>query len=401
MLDFNPKNFVILVVDDNPTNIQLVCTSLKKAGYSLTFAFNGIDALNIIKTTSPDLILLDLFMPEMNGLQVCEIIKANPQYSQIPVIFLTASNNEEDLLNAFEIGAEDYLTKPVSQPELLARVKTHLQLKQQTKNLLITNQKLQETNQQLETFSYTITHDLRNHLQAIDGFLSIFQYRYQSQVDEKGKEILSNIKESCQMMDSMITSISNLSKLQRIQLNIQPVNLSKIVSDIHCLLEVTQPERKVELKIVDDLIVNCDEKLMRIALENLLNNACKYSQNKPETIIEFGVYSSEISKEELNKILSNSNLFTSDSKQNKLNILNLLNPPVYFIKDNGVGFDINKAGKIFSPFQRLHSDLEFEGSGIGLATVERIIKAHNGYIWCQSEINQGATFYFTINLEGV
>lgn len=394
MKNFNPKEYIILIVDDVMNNIKVLGSILKKEGYSTAFAMEGKDALNTLKNLTPDLILLDLFMPEMDGLEVCETLKKQSKYQNIPIIFITASKEQESLLEAFEKGASDYITKPFSKPELLARVKTHLTIKKQQEELIKFTKKIQENNQELETFNYAVSHDLKNPLSVLQGFASILQYKYQENFDDKGKEILDHLLTSCNQMNDIIENLLRLSKIKEENIKIESVNLSEIIEEIYSRLKFENESRKAELIITPNIVVEGDIKFLAIALENLIGNAWKYSSKKDHTKIEFGVYNEEMNQEIIKELITNSSLdFEEENKQN----VSELSPPIYFLKDNGIGFDISKSKKLFAPFQRLHSKSEFEGTGIGLSTVKRIIKYHGGIIWCQSKVNEGTTFYFTFN----
>jgi two-component system sensor histidine kinase/response regulator len=394
MKKFNPKEFVILIVDDIMNNIKVLGSILKKEGYSTAFAINGKDALNTLKNLTPDLILLDLFMPEMDGLEVCETLKKQPKYEDIPIIFITASKEQESLLEAFEKGASDYITKPFSKPELLARVKTHLTIKNQREELIKSNKKIQQNHQELKTFNYAVSHDLRNPLSVLKGFVSILQYQYKDKFDKKGKEMLNHLSQSCHQMNDIIENLLRLSQIKEENIKIESVNLSEIVEEICLRLKFENESRKTEFIITPNIMLKGDLKFLTIALENLIGNAWKYSSKKDHTKIEFGVYNEEINQEIISELITNSSLDFDEENDNNLSNLSL---PIYFLKDNGVGFNISKSEKLFAPFQRLHSKSEFEGTGIGLSTVKRIIEYHGGMIWCQSKVNEGTTFYFTIN----
>jgi len=227
-----------------------------------------------------------------------------------------------------------------------------------------TNQ-LQAANKELEAFSYSVSHDLRAPLRSIDGFSQILLDDYQEKIDEQGKNYLQRVRSATQRMEQLIDDMLNLSRVSRAEMNIQQVNLSEIAQELANELCETYPERIVEFIIQGGIKVQGDTVLLRTVFENLLGNAWKFTSKHPTARIEFGM-----------------------QRQN--------DRPVYFIRDDGAGFDMDYAPKLFGAFQRLHSTNEFQGTGIGLATVQRVIHRHGGKVWAEGEVEKGATFYFTI-----
>lgn len=225
---------------------------------------------------------------------------------------------------------------------------------------------LEVTNKELEAFSYSVSHDLRAPLRSIDGFSLALLESYGEQLDEKGKHYLRRVRNASQRMGELIDDLLHLSRVTRSQMHFQTVALSEIVQAIAADLQHAQPERSVNFIIASDVVVQGDSRLLKIVFENLLNNAWKFTSKKLYSIIEFG---------------------TSLQPDSTI---------VYFVRDNGAGFDMTYANNLFGAFQRLHTIDEFPGSGIGLATVKRIIHRHGGRIWAEGAIDQGATFYFTL-----
>ena len=223
---------------------------------------------------------------------------------------------------------------------------------------------MEAVNKELEAFSYSVSHDLRAPLRAIDGFSQALLEDYHDLLDEQGQDFLTRVRVASQRMASLIDDILKLSRISRTEMRYTTVNLSAIASAIATELQDMDIERKVEFIIQPNIIVKGDANLFGIVMENLLNNAYKFTGNKSGKI-EFGKTTHE-------------------------------GNPVFFVRDNGVGFDMAYANKLFVPFQRLHRDDEFEGIGIGLATVQRIIHRHGGHIRAEGEVDKGATFYFTI-----
>jgi signal transduction histidine kinase len=224
---------------------------------------------------------------------------------------------------------------------------------------------LEAVNKELEAFAYSVSHDLRAPLRGIDGFSQILLEEYQDRIDEQGKDYLQRVRSAAQRMAQLIDDMLNLSRVSRGEINIQQVNLSAMAREIADDLHGTQPERQVEFIIQEGIEVRGDGRLLRIVLGNLIGNAWKFTSNHPTARIEFGM------------------------QQQK-------EPPVYFVRDDGAGFDMKYAQKLFGAFQRLHATAEFPGTGVGLATAQRIIHRHGGDVWAEGDVEKGATFYFTI-----
>ncbi len=221
-------------------------------------------------------------------------------------------------------------------------------------------------NKELEAFSYSVSHDLRTPLRSIDGFSQILLDDYADKLDEQGKGHLQRVRSAAQRMGQLIDDILSLSRIMRSEMERVPVDLSALAETIAEELKEGQPERKVEFIITNNLTANGDPRLLQVMLENLLGNAWKFTKKHPRARIEFGVKQ-------------------DDDK------------PVFFVHDDGAGFDMTSVEKIFGPFQRLHDTSEYEGTGIGLTTVQRIVDRHGGQIWAEGEVEKGATFYFKLD----
>ncbi len=224
---------------------------------------------------------------------------------------------------------------------------------------------LESANKELEAFAYSVSHDLRAPLRAIKGFSQILLKDFATNLNEEGVEFLQRISLAASQMSDLIESLLSLSRLTRGELTYKVIDISKMAQDIFEKMQLQEPERRVTWSVASGLRANADEKLFRTALENLLGNAWKYTSKTKEPAIEMG------------SLLKDGQL-------------------TYFVKDNGVGFNMANAGKLFGAFQRLHSEAEFPGHGIGLATIQRIIHRHGGTIWAEAELDKGATFYFTL-----
>ncbi|MES2354311.1 MAG: ATP-binding protein [Pseudomonadota bacterium] len=234
------------------------------------------------------------------------------------------------------------------------------------KRVMVRTAELAAANKELESFSYSVSHDLRTPLRGIDGFTLILLENYANKLDEQGRHYLVRIRNATDRMSHLIDDLLQLSRTIRSEMNLTEVNLSELASSIANDLHESMPERKVEFLIEPNIIIQADVILMRVALENLLNNAWKFTGKKSLARIEVG------------------STIIADKK-------------TYFVRDNGTGFDMKYVEKLFGAFQRLHSISEFEGTGVGLANVQRIIHRHGGQIWADAKLNEGATFYFTLS----
>ncbi|RJP75683.1 MAG: PAS domain S-box protein [Candidatus Abyssobacteria bacterium SURF_17] len=232
---------------------------------------------------------------------------------------------------------------------------------------------LEASNKELEAFTYSASHDLRSPLNNITGFTEVLSDEYMDRLDERGKRYLRNVRASSVQMNQVIDALLNLSLVTQCEIHRQDVDLSALAQSITAQLREREPDRRVEFTIEPRMTANGDAQLLRVALENLLGNAWKFTKRRADAKIEFGSVAHATTQ----------NVKAEDR-------------PVFFIRDNGAGFDMAQKDKLFRAFQRLHTSAEFEGTGIGLATVERIIHRHGGRIWAEGAIDKGATFYFTL-----
>jgi signal transduction histidine kinase len=226
-------------------------------------------------------------------------------------------------------------------------------------------QRVQERTAELESFAYSVAHDLRAPLRGIDGYSKLLRDDYSNKLDEDGRFYIDSVRNSAQWMGQLIEDLLRLSRVTRVEMHQNEVDVSQMAADILKELARQSPERQVDVLVQPGLLAWCDAGLLRLALENLLWNAWKFTSRNPQARIEVG------------------SLEQDDQK-------------VFYIRDNGVGFDMKYASKLYGAFQRLHSPGEFEGTGIGLATVRRIIQRHNGETWAEGAVNRGATFFFTL-----
>jgi light-regulated signal transduction histidine kinase (bacteriophytochrome) len=238
-----------------------------------------------------------------------------------------------------------------------------------SKDLEDANRELEGTNRELEAFSYSVSHDLRAPLRTIDGFSQILQEDYERALDDEGVDYLGRVRAASKHMATLIDDLLDLSRVGRRPLRREPVDLARLASGIIEDLRAAEPGREVEFVSGENIMAWGDVSLLKVALENLLGNAWKFTARQEEARIEFG----------------------ADSRPRPGFLA-----PVYYVRDNGAGFDQAYADKLFGAFQRLHGQDEFEGTGIGLATVARIVHRHGGRVWAEGRVGGGATFYFTL-----
>lgn len=382
----------ILTVDDSLTYLHEIAAQLREEGYDVVSARSGEEALELLAVQQVDCILLDLVMPGLSGQETCRRIKGSAAWRDIPLIMHTALEEQDAMIEGINAGADDYIPKSGDLDVLCARVRAQLRRKQfedenrsihedllqkelevvaanaarelaETRAAFV--EELERKNKDLETFSYTVSHDLRAPLRSIDGFSQILIEDHSGQLDEKGRDYLCRMRSATQRMGELIDDLLQLSRVERAELSRGLVDLSSIARAVLEEFSRNEPERKVECNIQDELILDADGRLMKIVLENLIGNAWKFTSRTALAKIDFGAEQRD-------------------------------EGTVYFVRDNGAGFNVKYADKLFAPFQRLHGSSEFPGTGIGLATVHRIVARHEGQIWAESTVGQGAIFHFMI-----
>lgn len=360
----------VLVVDDN-ADLREYISALLAHEYEVSTAIDGLKGLAAAQEAPPDIIVSDVMMPGLTGTDLVRQLRADPRTASIPIILISARAGQEAAVAGLDAGSDDYLVKPFAAPELLARVRTHVQLARKRREWI---SQLEAANRELDAFTHSVAHDLRAPLRGINGMADILFESNLQQLDSDGQKYLRFIHDSGTRMAQLIEDLLTLSRTTRGELIRHPLDLSGLVREVVRQLRETHPNRQLDIVVTDGIGADADPRLLRAALENLLGNAWKFTGKQAAGRIEFGV----------------------DEKQRE---------PVFFIRDNGAGFDMTYADKLFGVFQRLHAASEFEGTGVGLATVQRIIARHGGRIWAESAVNKGATFYFTLgpgsNMDGV
>ena len=447
----------ILVAEDSPTQAEQLKRVLENVGFRVSVVRDGRKALTALRAHKPTLIISDITMPEMNGYELCRRIRSDPELADLPVILLTSLSDPEDVFRGLQCGADNFITKPYEPNYLVTRIKhllanAHLRHfhevqmsmqvffggqkhtinsdRAQILNLLLStyeaavqrNRELEQTrdelrilndqletkvqertasleseiaerhraeravrelnatleirvaertaelanaNRELESFSYSVSHDLRAPLRAIAGYSRILINRCGPVLSEEGRRLLDNVINGAQRMSQLIDDLLRFSRLSRQPLSQGTVHVKALVHEIAAELLKDSGDRVVEFRIDDVPDCQGDTSLLRQVFSNLLSNAVKFTRGKQTAIVQVGCH---------------------DHPTEKL----------YFIRDNGAGFDMQYAEKLFGVFQRLHTTEEFEGTGIGLSIVQRIIQRHGGRIWAEAAANEGATFYFTL-----
>ena len=386
----SPKR--ILTVDDSPTYLHELASALRDEGYDVVLAHSGEEAIEMLAVQSVDCILMDLMMPGIGGQETCRRIKASSTLRNIPLIMLTAVEDRQALIDGLATGADDYIAKSHEFDVLRARIQAQMRRKQfEDENRRIRDklldseleaaearaarqiaeakaelvEELKHKNQELEAFSYSVSHDLRAPLRSIDGFSQLLLEDYGPNLDETALGYLRRIKSATDRMSELIADMLQLSRVSRAEVNRTRVDISALAQHVADELAQQNAQRTVSVQIQPGLQADADPGLMKVLFENLLGNAWKFTQRAETARIEVKLDSSS-------------------------------EEAIFFVKDNGAGFDMAYAGRLFQPFQRMHSVADFPGTGIGLATVRRVVNLHGGRVWAEGVVGSGATIFFTI-----
>ena len=362
----------LLVVDDEAPHLRALCDTLGAHGFVVTGCTSASAALDALRTRRDfALLLTDLMMPEMDGIA---LLHAARQIDPLIVgVMMTGHGTISTAVSAMQEGALDYIQKPFKLSALIPVLARALGVRR----LRVENEALQQrlrersleleaANRELESFAFSVSHDLRAPLRTIDGFTGLLVESLGPQASAEALEYAATVKGGVARMNNLIDDLLRLARTSQTELCRERVDLSACAREIAEQLQGTAPGRAAEWVIAPDLFADADPGLVRVLLENLLSNAWKYSGKVARARIELGL---EPRAE---------------------------GAPAFFVRDNGAGFDMRSASRLFSPFRRLHSEREFPGTGVGLATVERIVRRHGGRIWAEAEPGRGATFRFTL-----
>ena len=360
----------ILIVDDEAAQMKALCDTLRDQGYETAGFRSGQAALAALRETKFDLLLTDLMMPEMDGIAL--VRAARESDPDLVSVMMTGAGTIATAVETMKAGALDYILKPFELSVILPVLSRALTIRRlRMENVALERQlrertvELEAANQELEAFSYSVSHDLRAPLRAVDGFSQILLKESESRLSEREQQLLLKISSSAAQMGELIEGLLTLSRLGRQPLSKRPLNLTPLVRQVLNELGKEREGRQLEIRVSE--LPEClgDPALLKPIFVNLISNAIKFTRAKERAIVEIGW-----------------------REQN--------GEGVFFVRDNGAGFDMRYAHKLFGAFQRLHNRDEFEGTGIGLSIVQRVIRRHGGRIWAEAEVAKGATFYFTL-----
>lgn len=360
----------ILVADDSKPIRTMLRALLEAEGHCVVQACDGTEALATMRApAAPPMAIIDWHMPGMDGVDVCRELRAKPSSCPPYLMLLTVRTGRSEIIHGLKSGADDYVTKPFDEEALLARVQIGERIVGLQHAVAGRVRELEQSNQELEAFSRMVAHDLRSPLGTIESLTEI------ALLDSQGGNLdnvlphLHDISRASAHAREIIDDLMKLSRAALSQLRQDDVDLSDLGAQIVQDLRREQPARAAEWRISPAMHHRGDAGLLRLALENLLRNAWKFSARRQPARIEFGC--------------------TGENGSAR-----------YFVRDNGAGFAMEKAAKLFGAFQRLHTQDEFTGTGIGLTIVKRIIERHGGTIWAESAPDRGATFHFTLSPPG-
>lgn len=405
----------VLIVDDIAENLYFLEVLLKGNGFDVRSAPNGAEALASARSNPPDLLISDILMPVMDGYALCRQWRTDERLKRIPFIFYTATfTDKKDEELGLELGADRYVIKPQDPVDFMAVVREVLsggtsiadelsagipdmeekllrdyndalfrKLEKKMADLEKANLSLQHLNDELDervrqrtreledkvselnAFTSAVSHDLRTPMRQLRSYCQVLMENLDGRLGKEDGHILEKIVQKSTAAMEMVDTLLDLARLGKAEVIRQEVDLSRLAAEVLKEFSTLEPERRYRFDVADGLTVKADRQLVRIVLTNLLGNAWKFTANRQEARIGLSAEPSA-------------------------------DGTVFCISDNGVGFDMQNAHKLFVPFQRLHAQEEFVGDGIGLATVNSIVRSHGGRIWAESEPDCGARFCFTL-----
>jgi len=367
----------ILVVDDDATKRFALRTVLAPLDENVVEASSGADALRQLLRNEFAVVLLDVRMPIMDGFETAQLIRQRPRSELTPLIFVTALDQAEtDMGRGYNLGAVDFVFAPVVPAILRAKVMVFVELYRAQQELrryrtqletLVEERTIALTaiNRELEAFSYSVSHDLRAPLVAFDGLSQTLMEKYGTALDARATDYLRQMRDASDRMTSVFDGLQMLFRLTSGEMKREEVDISDMAAQVVEEMRTANPDRQVNVDITPGVSASGDRRLVRILLTNLVNNAWKFTSAKETPIIAVG-----------------REVVDGESR--------------IFVKDNGVGFDMIDSHRLFGAFQRLHSQSDFPGAGIGLATARRIVNRHGGRIWAEGAVGEGATFYFVL-----
>lgn len=374
--EINNRKALILIVDDIPKNLQILSNILNIEGYQISFASNGQQALSVVHSTMPDLILLDIMMPEMDGFEFARIIKSDEKTKEIPIIFLTGKAETEDIVKGFQYGAIDYITKPFNPTELLTRVKTHLELKLTKDRMISYTEKLKAYQLELkqviaskDKFFSIIAHDLRGPFSGFIGLSELLKNQYENFQKEEIVNIGISLNKTAKNLFSLLENLLEWSSTQMGRIDYHPISFdfSEIVYKNIELYRATANEKNIELisEITKNTLVFADTNMVKTILRNLISNALKFTENGSVCI---------------SMISENDNFYT------------------FKIEDSGMGMSNDLMSKLFQIEYKISTQgtKNETGTGLGLILCKELIEINKGIIKVESELGKGTKFIFTL-----
>ncbi|MBS7007315.1 hybrid sensor histidine kinase/response regulator [Anaerostipes sp.] len=342
----------LLIVDDTPAHIKTAGTILKELGYPVRAAANAGAALKLIAKQIPTVLLLDLAMPGMDGFELMQVLKKEPFYDDMAILCVTASNDRESIEKGFSLGARDYVVKPYRACELLARVKTHIQIIRQAKEL-------KHSYEELDQFCLNVSHDLRSPLHTISQLCRLLETSLPNSSPEQISAILKRIQDKSGETARMTERLLDLSKVSQAEYQKIKVDLNRMLPSVFDDLKDLYGRRDIRFHMEQLPDISGDPDLLRILFQNVIGNAVKFTQGR-----------------------STAEISVSSGITNEWITVN--------ISDNGAGFCPEQTAKLFQVFERLHTQEEFEGTGVGLTIVKRIMQRHCGKVSITGQAGQGA-----------
>jgi two-component system sensor histidine kinase/response regulator len=360
----------LLIVDDEAAQLAALCNTLSHHGYKTFGAPSGRDALAALRTRTFDLLLTDLKMPGMDGITLLrEALSIDPN---LVSVLMTGHGTIRTAVEAMQVGALDYILKPFNLSAVLPVLARALAVRRLRldnarleQNVRERTAELESANRELDTFAYSVSHDLRAPLRAVRGFAAILVREHGAEMSTPARQLVDDIGAAGRRMEQLIEDLLHFSRLGRQPVAKVPVRLNALVDDVLRELGPLGRDRPIELRVSDLPEVVGDPSLLRQVFANLLSNAFKFTRGRNPATIEVG---------------------WNDVGGDR----------VFSVRDNGAGFDMRYASKLFGVFQRFHPQEEFPGTGVGLSLVQRIIQRHGGRIWAEAEVGKGATFRFTL-----
>jgi signal transduction histidine kinase len=368
MNDNSSSPDTILVVDDMPDNAKVLLEFFKLKGFKVLIAEDGKEALQMTEQVHPDLILLDVMMPGMDGFEVCQRLKSNENTREIPILFITALVDTVDKLKGFDLGAADYITKPFQYKEVLARVNAHLSLRKLQRQLQTQNQQLQKRNMELDAFAHTVAHDLKNPLSAVMALSNMLANSCSTDTlpDANFIDRLQLVEQAGQQAVNIVDALLLLAGVSRRgTVTHQPLNMSRIVNKViqqRLALLIKHHKATIDLPENWPVVQSYGPWIEEIWI-NYLSNGLKYGGKPPH--LELGAF------------VPHSGMIR------------------FWVRDNGLGLTEEEQAQLFTPFTRLHTT-RVEGHGLGLSIVQQIVEKLGGQVGVESTKGQGSLFYFTL-----